>query len=156
MTWGVILPFLAVHGVLKARILKWFSIPFSNGPHPVILFIIGDWNAKVGSQETWTNRQIWPWSTKWNRAKANRGLSREHTDHSKHPLSTTQRWLYTWTSPNGQYWNRIDYTLCSQRWRSCIQSAKITSCGSDHQLLMAKFMLKRKKVGRPLGQSGTT
>ena len=26
-------------------------------------FIIGDWNAKVGSQEIWSNRQIWPWST---------------------------------------------------------------------------------------------
>ena len=32
-----------------------------------VLFIIGDWNAKVGSQELpWSNRQIWPWSTKWN------------------------------------------------------------------------------------------
>ena len=30
-----------------------------------VLFIIGDWNAKVGSQELpWSNRQIWPWSTK--------------------------------------------------------------------------------------------
>ena len=25
------------------------------------LFIIGDWNAKVGSRDTW---QVWPWSTK--------------------------------------------------------------------------------------------
>ena len=29
-----------------------------------VLFIIGDWNAKVGSQNTWSNRQIWSWSTK--------------------------------------------------------------------------------------------
>ena len=29
-----------------------------------VLFIIGDWNAKVGSQETWSNRQIFSWSTK--------------------------------------------------------------------------------------------
>ena len=28
-----------------------------------VLFIIGGWNAKVGSQETWSNRQIWTWST---------------------------------------------------------------------------------------------
>ena len=35
-----------------------------------------------------------------------------------------ERWLYTWTSPNGQYWNQIDYILNSQRWRSCKQSAK--------------------------------
>ena len=33
-------------------------------PQKDVLFIIGDWNAKVGSQETtWSNRQIWPWST---------------------------------------------------------------------------------------------
>ena len=31
------------------------------------LFIIGDWNAKVGSRDTW---QVWPWSTKWSREKA--------------------------------------------------------------------------------------
>ena len=28
-----------------------------------VLLIIGDWNAKVEMQETWRNRQIWPWST---------------------------------------------------------------------------------------------
>ena len=50
------------------------------------LVIIGDWNAKLGSQE---NRQIWPWS-KWSRAKANRVLPRECTGHGKHPLPTTQ------------------------------------------------------------------
>ena len=31
----IILPFHTVHGVLKARILKWFAIPFSSGPHSV-------------------------------------------------------------------------------------------------------------------------
>ena len=35
-----------------------------------------------------------------------------------------KRRLYTWTSPDGQYLNQIDYILCSQRWRSSIQSAK--------------------------------
>ena len=33
--YPVILPFHTVHAVLKARILKWFAIPFSSGPHPV-------------------------------------------------------------------------------------------------------------------------
>ena len=41
-------------------------------------------------RNTWSNRQIWPWSIEWSRAKANRVLSREHASHSKHPLSTTQ------------------------------------------------------------------
>ena len=42
------------------------------------------------SRNTWSNRQIWPWSTEWSRAKANRDLPREHTGHSKHPFPTTQ------------------------------------------------------------------
>ena len=42
------------------------------------------------SRNTWSNRQIWPWSTECSRAKANRVLPREHTGHSKHPLPTTQ------------------------------------------------------------------
>ena len=42
------------------------------------------------SKNTWRNRQIWPWSTEWSRAKANRVLLRECTSHSKHPLPTTQ------------------------------------------------------------------
>ena len=56
-----------------------------------------------------------------------------------------------WPSPDGQHWNQIDYILCSQRWRSSIQSTKTRSgadCGSDHELLIAKFRLKLKKVGK--------
>ena len=56
-----------------------------------VLFIIGDWNAKSRkSRDSWSNRQIWRWSTKWSRAKADRVLIREHTGHNKHPLPTTQ------------------------------------------------------------------
>src|SRR5574341_382387 len=42
------------------------------------------------SRNTWSNRQTWPWSTEWSRAKANRVLPRECTGHSKHPFSTIQ------------------------------------------------------------------
>ena len=42
------------------------------------------------SRNTWSNRQIWPDSTEWSRAKANRVLLREGTGHRKHPLPTTQ------------------------------------------------------------------
>ena len=45
----------------------------------------------------------------------------------------------------------MDYILCSQRWRNSIQSAKTrleADSGSDHQLLIAKFRLKLKKVGK--------
>jgi len=62
-----------------------------------------------------------------------------------------KRRLYTWTSPDGQHRNQIDYILCSQRWRRSIQSAKTrqgADRGSDHELLIAKFRLKLKKVGK--------
>ena len=45
----------------------------------------------------------------------------------------------------------MDYILCSQRWRSSIESAKTrpgADCCSDHELLIAKFRLKLKKVGK--------
>ena len=64
-----------------------------------------------------------------------------------------KRWLYTWTSPDGQYQNQIDYILCSQRWRSSIQSEKTRpgpDCGSDHELLIAKFRFKLKNVGKTI------
>ena len=47
--------------------------------------------------------------------------------------------------------DQTDYILCSQRWRSSLQSAKTrpgADCGSDHELLIAKFRLKLKKVGK--------
>ena len=69
----------------------------------------------------------------------NRVLPREHTGHSKHPLRTTQE------KTLGQHQNQIDYILCSQKWRSSIHSAKTrlgADCGSDHELVIAKFRLK--------------
>ena len=54
-------------------------------------------------------------------------------------------------SLDGQYHNQVDYILCSQRGRSSIQSEKSrprADCGSDHQLRIAKFRLKLKKVGK--------
>ena len=62
-----------------------------------------------------------------------------------------KRRLYTWTSPDSQHRNQIDYILCSQRWRSSIQSTKTrpgADCGSDHELLITKFRLILKKVGK--------
>ena len=62
-----------------------------------------------------------------------------------------KRRLYTWTSPDSQYQNQIDYILCNQKWRSSIQSAKIrlgADCGSGHELIIAKLRLKLKKVGK--------
>ena len=105
------------------------------------------------SRDTWNNRQVWPWSTKWSRAKANRVLPSEYTGHNKHPLPTTQEMplhkdITRWAIPKSN-----NYVLCNQRWRSSKQSAKIrleADCSSDHELHIAKFRLKLKKVGKTI------
>ena len=96
-----------------------------------VLFIIGGWNAKAGSQET-------PGVTgKFGLAIWNEAGQRliEFCQENTLVIANTlfqqhRRRLYTWTSPDGQHRNQIDYILCSQRWRSCIQSTK-TRLGAD-------------------------
>ena len=58
------------------------------------------------SRDTWNNRQVWPWSTKWSRATANRVLSREHTGHNKHPDESTH-------GHHQMVIPKSDYILCS-------------------------------------------
>ena len=118
-------------------------------PPKDVLFIIGDWNAKVGSEETPGVIGKFGLGVQNVAGQIIRVLPRECTGHSKHHLSTTQE--KTWTSPDGQHWNHTDYILCRQRWRSSIQSAKTrlgADYGSDHEVLIAKFRLKLKKVGK--------
>ena len=121
-------------------------------PKKDVLFIIEDWNAKVGSQET-------PGVTgKFGLGVQNKAGQRliEFCQENALVIANTlfqqhKRRLYTWTSPDSQHQNQTDNILCSQRWRSSIQSAKTrlgTDCGSDHELLIAKFRLKLKKVGK--------
>ena len=121
-------------------------------PKKDVLFIIGDWNAKVGSQETpgvTGNFGLGIWNEAGQRLIEfcqENALVITNTLFQQH-----KRRLSTWTSPDGQHQNQIDYILCSQRWRSSIQSAKTrpgADCGSDHELLIAKFRLKLKKVGK--------
>ena len=93
-------------------------------PKKDVLFIIGDWNAKVGSQET-------PGVTgKFGLAMRNEAGQRliEFCQENALVVANTlfqqhKRTLYTWVSPDGQYQNQIEYLICSQRWSS-IQSAK--------------------------------
>ena len=120
-------------------------------PKNIVLFIIGDWNAKVQSQETpgvtgkfglgvqkEAGQRLTEFCQENSLVKANT-LFQQH-----------KRRLYTWTSPDGQHQNQIDYILCSQRCKSSIQSAKTRlgpDCDSDHELLIAKFRF-RSKINR--------
>ena len=113
-------------------------------------FIIGDWNAKVGSQETPGVKGKFGLRIQ---NKAQQRLT-EFCQGNTLVIANTliqqhKRRLYTWTSPDGQHWNQIDYILCSQRWKSSKQSAKTrleADCGSDHEFLIARFRLTLKEV----------
>ena len=103
------------------------------------------------SRNTWSNRQIWAWNEEWSRAKTNRVLPKECTGHSKQPLPTRQEktlhmditrwsiaksdWLYSLQPKMEKL-----YTLSKTR--------PGADCGSDHELLIVKFIHKLKKVGK--------
>ena len=117
-----------------------------------ILFIIGDWNAKVGSQETPGVIGKFGLGIRNEAGQRLIEFCQENTLVIANTLfQQHRRRLYTRTSPDGQYQNQIDCILWSLRWRSSIQSAKTrlgADCGSYHELLIAKFRLKLEKVGK--------
>ena len=126
--------------------------PFRTNNQEDVLFIIWDWNAKVGSQEIPGVTDKFGLRVQNEAGRRPREFCQENALVIANTLfQQHKRRLYTWVSPHGQHWNKIDNILCSQRWRNSIQSAKTrlrADCGSDHELLIAKFRLKLKKVGK--------
>ena len=117
-------------------------------PKKDVLFIIGDWSVKVGSQEIPEETGKFGFGVQNEAGQRltefcqENALVIENTFFQQH-----KRRLYTWTSPDCQHQNQIDYILCSQRWKSLIQSAKTrlgAHCGSEHEVLIAKVRLKLK------------
>ena len=110
------------------------------------------WNANVGSEEI---PGVMGKFVLWIKNEAGQRLIEFYKENAlviaKTLFQQYKKRLYMWTSPDDQYWNQIDYMLRSQRWRSSIQSAKTrpgADCGSDHELLIAKFRCKLKKAGK--------
>jgi len=112
------------------------------------------------SRNTWTNRKFWPWSTEWSMAKTDRVLPTECTGHSKHPLPATQeKPLYMditrWSTLKSNWLYSLQPKM--EKLYTVSKTRPGADCGSDHELLIAKFRLKLKKVGkttRPLDHSG--
>ena len=140
--------------MLKKLKLNSFMKTYKNleiTPQRDVLFIIRDWNAKVGSQEK--PRVMGKFGLGMQNEAGQRLI--EFCQENALVIANNlfqqhKRRLYTWTSPDGQHQNQINY-ICSQRWRSSIQSTKTrpgADCGSDHELLVTKFRLKLKKVGK--------
>ena len=111
---------------------------------------MGDCNEKVGSQETSGVKGKFGLGVQNEARQRLIEFCAENPPVIPNPLfQQHKRQLYTWTSPSDQYQIQIDYILCSQRWRSSIQSAKTrlgTKGCSDDKFFIANFRLKLKKA----------
>ena len=115
--------------------------------------------CKSMKSRTPCNRQIWPWITEWSRAKANRGLPRKCTGHSKHPLPTTQEKtlhmdITRWSTPKSDWLYSLQlmmeklYTVSKKKtssWLWLIMNSLLPNSG-----------LNWRKWGRLLDFSGFT
>ena len=121
-----------------------------------VLFITEDWDTKVGSQEI-------PGVTgKFGLRVQNEAGKRLTEFGQENMLVITKtlfqqhkRWLYTWTSPNGQFQNQIDYILCSQRWSQQKEGLELTVAQIMNSLLK-NSCLNLRNEGKPLGKLGMT
>ena len=105
----------AIHGVAKSSDMTewlnwtegWYGLPWKNHKRSPFHYRGLECKSRK-SINTWSNRQIWHWSTEWSRAKANRVMPRECTGHSKHPLAKTQEKtlhmdITRWSTPKSDW-----------------------------------------------------
>ena len=96
-----------------------------------VLFIIGDWNANLGSQEIPGVTGKFVLGVQNEVGQRLKDLFQENTLVIANTLfQQHKRRLYTWTSPDVQHQNQIDYIIYSKSWISSIESAK-TRPGAD-------------------------
>ena len=104
-------------------------------------------NAKVGSQEIPGITGKFGLGVQNEAGQRLTVLPRECTGHSKHSLPKTEE-MTPHMDIRWSYQNQIDYTLCSQSSTGSAKKRPRADCGSDHELLIAKFRLKLKRVGK--------
>ena len=144
--------------MIWATVSSWSCLELI--PKKDVLFIIGDWNAKVGSQET-------PWVTgKFGLGIRNEAGQRliEFCQENALVITITlfkqhRRRLYTWTSPDGQHRNQIDYILAAKDGEALYSQQK-----QDQELTVTQIMnsllpnsdLNWRNRGKLLDHSGMT
>ena len=104
----------------KETDVEWFSEDLQDllelTPKKDVLFIIGDWNAKVGSQEIPGITGKFGLGVKLEAGQRLTEFCQENTLVTANTLfQQHKRRLYPWISPDGQHRNQIDYILCRQR-----------------------------------------
>lgn len=114
------------------------------------MIVMGDWNAKVG-----TDHDTWPDTIgKYGFGEANERGEKLLEFCCENQLCITNTYYqhkasrkWTWSHPNGNSNNMIDFIIVNQRWKNCIldsRSFPSADTGSDHQLVMCSMRLKLK------------
>ena len=115
----------AKHSCCSLPWMRGISLPPPFLTFNVVLFIIGDWNAKVGSQKTPGVTSQFGLGMRSEAGQRQIEFCQENALVLANTLFPQhKRRLYTWASPDGQHKNQIDYVLCSKIWRSSIQTKK--------------------------------
>ena len=122
-------------------------------PKKDVLFIIRGWNAKVGSQETPRVTSKFGLGVQNGAGQRVTEVCQENTLVIENTLfQQHKRRLYTWTLPDGQYWNQIDYIFCSWRWR--IYGQQKQDLGLAVAQIMSSLLqnsdLNWRKCGKPV------
>ena len=87
------------------------------------------------SRNTWSNRQNWPWIAEWSRQRLIQSCQENALVIANTIFQQHKRRLYTWTSPDGQHQNQIEYILCSQDGEALYSQQK-----QDRKLTVAQIM----------------
>ena len=114
-----------------------------------VIFIIENWNAKVGNQEIPGVRGKFGLGVQ---NEAGQRLTEFCQENALVIANTSfqqhKRWCYTWTSLDGQYWNQTLQPKMEKFYTVSKNKTGKLDCGSDHELLIAKLRPKLKKVGK--------
>lgn len=124
--------------------------------HQECLIVMGDLNAKVGSQRE--SNIVGPFGLGMRNSNGEKLIDfcREQN------LCLTNTWFqqkesarHTWISPDGQTKNQIDFIAVSNRFRNSIKNSKVrpgADCGSDHNLVAASVKIRFKRIKRTVGK----
>ena len=120
-------------------------------PKGDIMYVIGDWNAKVGKQKTAGVTGGFGLGTRNARGDTMVDFCSRNSLVMNTMFKQHARRLYTWKSPDKITRNQIDYILCTGRWKSSIKRVTTipgADCGTDHNLLIAIVKIKLKQTKR--------
>ena len=121
-------------------------------PRGDVLYVIGDWNAKVGQDETNGTTGRFGQGVRNERGDQLVEFCSRNDFQIMNTFFKLHAWrLYTWRLPDQTTKNQIDYIIFETRWRNSVRRVTTlpgADCGTDHNLLIADVKIKLKRIKR--------